>query len=235
MTLQPDRSRLISKVLSSAVRLWLRSQVESVEELHLRIEGSDRQILTGYIPNVAIAARKAVYQGLHLSQVNLTGETIRINLGQVLKGKPLKFLEVVPIQGSLCLEEADLNASFKAPLLANAIADLVLNWWRSTPQMLPLLQEPVTLQNCQAVIEPNQVTLNFDWQSAAAPISMTLCTGFSLVAGNRLRLEQPKILTPAPSIQLPDYEVELGTDVEFQELRLEAGKITGQGRINVLP
>jgi hypothetical protein len=235
MTLQPDRSRLVSKVLSSAVGLWLRSQVESVEELHLQIEGGDRQILTCYIPKVAIVARQAVYQGLHLSQVDLAGENIRINLGQVLKGKPLKLLEVVPIQGSLGLEEADLNASLKVPLLANAVADLVLNWWRSTPQMLPLLREPMTLQNCQAVMEPNQVTLNFDWQSAAAPISMTLCTGLSLVAGNRLKLEQPRIFTPAQLIQLPDYEVELGTDVVLQELRLESGKITGRGQINVLP
>jgi LmeA-like phospholipid-binding len=235
MTPQPDRSRLVSKVLSSAVGLWLRSQVESVEELHLQIEGGDRQILTGYIPKVMISAHKAVYQGLYMSQVDLTGENIRINLGQVLKGKPLKLLEVIPIQGSLCLEEADLNASLRAPLLANAVTDLVLNWWRSTPQMLSLLQEPMTLQNCQAVMEPNQVTLNLDWQSAAAPISMVLCTGLSLVAGNRLRLEQPKIFTPAQSIQLPDYAVELGTDVALQELRLEAGKITGRGRINVLP
>jgi hypothetical protein len=236
MTSPPDRRRLVSKVLSSAVRLWLRSQVSSVAELEFEIEGGDRQILTGYIPRVAIVARGAVYQGLHLSRVELTGETIRINLGQVLKGKPLKLLDVVPIRGSLALLEADLNASLKAPLLANAIADLLLTWWRSSA-LSPFLKEPMALQRCQAAIESNRVTLSLDWQSATAPISMTLCTGLCLVSGSRLRLEQPKVLMAGASeaMRLEDYEFDLGTDVELQRLDLESGKIVGQGRINVLP
>jgi hypothetical protein len=232
----PDRRPIVSKILSSAVRLWLRSQVSSVEELEFEIEGGDRQILTGDISRVTIAARGAVYQGLHLSQVDLTGERIRINLGQVLKGKPLKLLDVVPIRGSLSLLEADLNASLKAPLLTNAIADLLLNWWRSSA-LSPFLKEPMTLQQCQAAIEPNCVTLSLDWQSAAAPISMTLYTGLCLVSGSRLRLEQSKVLVAGTTqaVQLEDYEFDLGRDVDLQRLDLEAGRILGQGRINVLP
>jgi hypothetical protein len=240
MSQQPARRRLVSKLLSAAVRLWLRSQVESVEELEFQIEGDDRQILTGYIPKVSIAARQAVYQGLHLSQVTLTGETIRINLGQVLQGKPLRLLEVVPIQGSLWVQEADLNASLRAPLLANAIADLLLNWWRSSSQsssqLSPLLPESLTLQGCQAAIAPDRVTLNLDWQSAGAPISMTLWTGLCLVSGSRLKLEQPEVLVDGGQrVRLPDYEVDLGADVELQRLELGTGQIVGQGRINVLP
>jgi LmeA-like phospholipid-binding len=236
MSLQPDRRRLVSKVLSAAVRLWLRSQVDSVEELEFQIEGGDRQILTGYIPKVSIAAHQAVYQGLHLSQVALTGETIRINLGQVLKGKPLKLLEVVPIQGSLWMLEADLNASLRAPLLANAIADLLLKWWRSSSQLSPLLPESLALQNCQAVIDPDRVMLSLDWQSAEAPISMTLWTGLCLVSGSRLKLEQPEVLVNGMErVRLSDYEIDLGSDVELHRLELETGQIIGQGRINVLP
>lgn len=241
----PDRRSLslISKVLSPAMRLWLRSQVESVEELNFQIEGSDRQILAGCVPKVAIAARQAVYKGLYLSQIDLIGETIRINLGQILKGKPLKLLNVVPIYGSLLWNETDVNASLKSPLLANTLAEFFLTWLQEFSNLLPedlaqATQTPLALQDAQAVIQHNQVTLKLDWRSAPS-ISTTLRTGLSLISGNRLKLEQPYLLAcvaqKTSSIQLRDYEVELGTDVELQELRLELGKIWVQGQINVLP
>jgi LmeA-like phospholipid-binding len=246
MSSESDRppSKLISKVLSPAVGLWLRSQAESIAELDLQIEGSDRQILSGYIPKVSIAARQAVYQGLHLSQVDLAGETIRVNLGQVLRGKPLKLLEAVPICGSLLWDEADLNASLKAPLLANALAEFFLNWVRSETHLLPedlaqVIQKPLMLQDAQVEILPNQVTLRLNWGITQSPnmrFSSTLQTGLRVVSESRLKLEQPRLGVGEAdsSIEMPDYEVDLG-DVVLQELRLELGKILVQGRINVLP
>lgn len=245
MSLQPDRPSisLVSKALSSAVRLWLRSQVESVESLDFQIEGGDRQILAGCIPKVAIATRKAVYKGLHLSQIDLTGETIRINLGQILKGKPLKLLNVVPIYGSLLWDEVDLNASFKSPLLENALAEFFLNWLKEFAHQLPedlaqAMKSPLALRDAQAVIEHNHIMLKLDWRSTPS-ISTTLRTGLSLVFGNRLKLEQPHLLACVDQkislTHLQDYEVELGNDVELQEFRLEPGKIWVQGQINVLP
>jgi len=245
MSPQPDRPTLslISKVLAPAVRLWLRSQVKSIEELDFQIEGSDRQILAGYIPKVAIAARQAVYQGLSLSRVDLVGETIRINLRQVLQGKPLKLLEVVPIRGSLLWNEADLNASLKSPLLANALAEFFLTWLKESADLLPEdlihgTKEPLMLKDAQVVIDHNQVTLKLDWRSTPS-ISTTLQTRLSLVSGNRLKLEQPHLLAcvahETSLTQLQDYEVELGSDVELQDLRLELGKLWVQGQINVLP
>ena len=102
---------LISKVLSPALRLWLRSQVESVAELNFSIQGKDRQILTGYIPSISLNSSRAVYQGLHLGEVELLGENIRINIGQVLKGKPLQLLEPIQVTGQVRLDQADLEAS----------------------------------------------------------------------------------------------------------------------------
>jgi hypothetical protein len=245
MSSESDRpsSKLISKVLSPAVRLWLRSQVESVAELEFRIEGGDRQILSGYIPEVAIAARRAVYQGLHLSQVDVTGETIRVNLGQVLKGKPLKLLEAVPIEGSLGWDEADLNASLKAPLLANALAEFFLNWVRSVAPLLPAdlaqaIQAPLVLGDAQAEILPHQVQLRLNWDVPREPdkgFSTTLQTRLGLVSESQLKLEKPRLLVgEGSSTELPDYEVELG-DVGLEELRLDLGRIGVRGRIRVLP
>ena len=135
-TLEPvsSKQRIISKILSPAVWLWLRSQVEQVSNLEVKISGSDRQILTGYIPRVFMCARHVVYQGLHLSQVQLVGENILTNLGQVLRGKPLQLLEPVPVSGELLLKESDLNASLQSPLLANALNDLLKHYSQPTCQ-----------------------------------------------------------------------------------------------------
>jgi predicted phage tail protein len=144
--LQSHASRIISRILSPAVRLWLRSQVEQVEDLQFQIEGGDRQILSGHIPRVAIAARQVVYQGLHLSQMDLAGTGIRINLGQVLKGKPLKLLEIVPVEGEMQLQEADLNASLRAPILSGAVSELLVN----QPNLLRLKKKlPSRIYKCK--------------------------------------------------------------------------------------
>jgi LmeA-like phospholipid-binding len=249
MSYESDRpsSKLISKALSPAVRLWLRSQVESIEELDFRIEGGDRQILSGCIPKVAIVARKALYQGLHLSQVDLTGEMIRINLGQVLKGKALKLLDAVPIYGVLSWDEADLNASLKAPLLKNALAEFVLPWLRSVTHLLSngwveALAKPWLLQDATAEIQADQVVLWLKWRGlrddSPLLLSTTLRTGLSLGAENCLKLEQPQLVVSvaqeSDSIGLPDYSIELG-DVALQELGLELGRLWVQGQIKVLP
>jgi LmeA-like phospholipid-binding len=223
-----------------------------MEMLEVRIEGGDRQILSGYVPKVAIAASKAVYRGLHLSQADVTGEQIRINLGQVLKGKHLRLLETVPVYGSLLWDEADLNASLKAPLLANALADFFLAWLQKssllTDDLAQALQNPWMLQESEAVIESQQVTVRLNWRTlrdapegspqSSTRLQTTLRTGLSLVAENRLKLEQPQISTSLAQTkwtQLEDYEVALGQDVALQELRLELGKVWVQGQIKVLP
>ena len=105
---------LISKVLSPAVKLWLRSQVEQVEHLNFKINGQDRQILRGYIPVVSLDSSKAVYQGLHLGDIQLQGTNIRINIGQVLRGKPLRLLEPIWLKGEVYLTTDDLQASLSS-------------------------------------------------------------------------------------------------------------------------
>ena len=59
----PKRSSgLISKVLAPAVRLWLKSQTEHLEDLKLSIQAGDRQILSGKIPRIEASVVAAVYQ-----------------------------------------------------------------------------------------------------------------------------------------------------------------------------
>ena len=229
-------SRVVSAVLSPAVRLWLRSQVSEVKELSVKIEGSDRQILGGRVPKVAIAASGAVYQGLHLTDVSVSGTNIRINLGQVIKGKPLRLLEPIPVVGLARLKEADLNTSLSAPLLANALSDF----------LLPLLglanagnsQQQLNLQNPQVKIEAGKLTLKAGILSNnGEQVSFLLRTGLGLASCHELLFEKPEveISQGLSSGNLESFKLDLGSEVELEELTLTPGELICRGGIRVLP
>jgi len=213
------------------VRLWLRSQVEQVSNLEVKISGSDRQILTGYIPRVFISARHVVYQGLHLSQVQLVGENILTNLGQVLRGKPLQLLEPVRVSGELLLKESDLNASLQSSLLANALTD-VLKTLLSTnfPGDGQLSCHKIAINSGQLIIN---ATLASD-PSNSTPVEIH--TDLQLASCHELQL-RPQIQTDVgfPCENIDTFKLDLGSEVDIQELTLSSGQLLCCGRINVIP
>ncbi|MBD3881581.1 DUF2993 domain-containing protein [Phormidium tenue FACHB-886] len=233
------QSGLISKVLSPAVRLWLRSQVDSIDQLEFQIEGGDRQILSGYIPGVVIAATRAVYQGIHLSEIALSAKEIRVNLGQVIKGNPLRLLAVVPVVGKAMISQADLNASLQAPLLADALNEVLLPLLRSSlSDTLPSGERLMGLQQPQVQIERDRLLLEAMLRfENKPPIAFALQTRLQIIAGSRLQFDHPEQLLPKQS-KLPllqGFEIDLGSDVQLRSLVLEAEKIFCEGQINVIP
>ncbi|UNU27267.1 LmeA family phospholipid-binding protein [Microcoleus vaginatus] len=226
-------SRIASAVLSPAVQLWLRSQVQQVHELKVKIEGSDRQIFSGAIPKVTATARGAVYKGLHLTEVAIEGCGIRINLGQALKGKPLRLLESVPVAGVLRLSQADLNASLKAPLLADALSEFLL-------PMVPLTdrEQSLKLQNSQIVIEAGLLTLSAAiLRAGGRQIPLLLRTGLRMASPRELMFEAPEIEVDGElkNSDLHGFKIDFGPEVEIEELILSPGEIVCRGGIRVLP
>jgi hypothetical protein len=239
------QSRIISSVLSPAIRLWLRSQVEKVDQLELQVEGGDRQLLTGQIPQISVAAQGVIYQGLHLNQIHLTGSGIRVNLGQVIKGKPLRLLETVPVWGELLLREAELNASLQSPLLANAVTEFVVSLLRSsdaTGLTENGEEQSLNLQNLKISIGADQLTLSANLISVSGETTLLIIrTGLQLVSGRELQLIHPQWL---PHLQakrglfltdLHGFPIDLGSEVDIQTLTLEPAQLFCQGKINVIP
>ncbi|MEG4321878.1 MULTISPECIES: DUF2993 domain-containing protein [unclassified Microcoleus] len=226
-------SRIASSVLSPAVQLLLRSQVQQVDELKVKIEGSDRQIFSGAIPKVTAAARGAVYKGLHLTEVAIEGCGLRINLGQALKGKKVRLLESVPVSGVLRLSQADLNASLKAPLLADALSDFLL-------PMLPLTdgEKSLKLQNSQIKIEAAKLTLSAIILGAGGTqIPLVLRTGLRIASGRELMFESPEIEInqELKTDNFNGFNIDFGPEVDIKELILSPGEIVCRGSIRVLP
>ncbi len=244
---QPDRSSkhgLIRKGLAPAVGLWLRSQVEHIEDLEVEIEAGDRQILSGCIPQVRISARKAVYQGLHLSQVRVVGQNIRINLGQVLRGKPLRVLEPIRVEGTVLLQQADLNASLTAPLLANGVTEFLLTLLSASDLgELPSESDPrLNLQHLQIILDEGLVTLSASLISVTGDATaIAIRTGFELASPHELRLVNPQWLPHAtakrglPLSDLNGYTFDLGADTQIERLNLELGQITCHAKLLVSP
>jgi hypothetical protein len=114
-------SAVIRSVLTPLIKLWLRSQVESVKSLEVAITGSDREILQGLIPSAKVAATGVVYQGLHLSNLALTSSQIYLNTPQVLKREALKLLEPIQVNLELQLTPTDLKHCLQASLLEEAL------------------------------------------------------------------------------------------------------------------
>ncbi|MEH1768317.1 LmeA family phospholipid-binding protein [Nostoc sp.] len=230
-TTNVNKIRIITQVLTTAVKLWLRAQVSQISELEVEIKTSDRQLLSGRIPSVSIFATHAVYQGLQITQIKLTAENIRINIGSVLQGKPLRLLETVPVVGDLIIDEKDLNASLSSNLLSTALSDLLVKVLPTHyPQTQPINWQEILLGNNQIILRGLRVT-----NSETTPLEV--CLSSHLLSGHELQVTLIPI-QPAQANTLEDnheYNLDLGSDVDIQELTLIPGKLVCRGKINVNP
>ncbi|MEB3175481.1 MAG: DUF2993 domain-containing protein [Cyanobacteriota bacterium] len=227
-------SSLISKILSPALRLWLRSQVQGVESLQVDIQGQDRQILKGYVPRVSLSAEQAVYQGLRLGRALLRGENIRINIGQVIKGKPLQLLEPIQVAGEVRLSEEDLQASLASELLQNALGELLtalLEQEGANLRSYPVRWQSVTLG--ERTFHLGGTFLDLE----NTPQSLRLQGVLSLLNSKTLRLEQVKIQGLPHLAELPvdQLTVDLGEDVEIETLSLTGRELSCLGRLLIRP
>lgn len=236
----PESSQIMSTVLAPAVRLWLRSQLDHVEDLHVHIGAGDRQLLSGCIDSVTVSAGQAVYQGLHLSQLCLTGNRIRTNLGQVLRGKPFRLLEGFFVEGQVQLRAADLNASLQAPILAKALTDFLLMLLDLEPEKSG--SSDINLQNPEVVLQEGGLILSATLMSTSGtPHPIAVRTKLVVQEGRHLQLQDPQWLPHARAkkgmaiAELQGYTLDLGDDTQIQALTIQEDQITIQGRIMVQP
>jgi hypothetical protein len=109
---------IVSSVLCPVLKLWLRSQADAVESLEVEIAGHSKQILSGNIPKAQVYGQAVVYQGLHITSVDLRAENINLNIPQILKGEALQLLEPIEVGLEMLLAPADLQKCLASPLLS---------------------------------------------------------------------------------------------------------------------
>lgn len=226
-----NKIRIITNVLKTALKLWLRSQVSSVSQLEVEIQASDRQLLSGRIPEVSIFASHAIYQGLHLTKVQLKAENIRINIGALLKGQPLRLLETVPVFGQVILNQEDLNSSVSSELLSTALNDLLV-------QLLPEDSTNSKLTAWQKIsLVKNKLIVTGIQASPTNPATIEMGVCLELLSPHELQLSQIQIKHNGTILVDGDSDryFDLGSDVDIQQLTLNPDELVCCGRINVNP
>lgn len=226
-----SKLRIITKVLISAIKLWLRSQLNQVSHLEVKITASDRQLLSGCVPGVFISASHLVYKGLHITQIELQAENIQLNVSSILKGQPLQLSAIVPVVGKLMITEQNLNNSLSSPLLLTAIND----------GLIPLLAEyslnsksitwrKITLDNQLLILHGIPIS---DIEGAFFNIYL----GLELLNGQELQLTQVQVKTDQEVFleKNSPYIINLGTDVDFEKISLMPEQLSCYGRININP
>ena len=252
---EKQRGQIIGRVLPGAVRLWLQTQVDRADALAIDLAGRDRQLISGYIPGVIISAQDVVYRGLQLSQVRLEAEDIRVNLGQVVRGKPLRLMKRFPVKGQVILSGADVAASMSSPLLAEGIAD----FWRSLIKLPDFakavegrygarsLQLDTRLHRPQITLGNGCLALSFypHSQGITDEVPIVFGTALSIVSGNYLQLASPcwlentamlaDIKQGEPIKALSDFRWNLGEDTQLSRLDLQPARLACEGQLTVRP
>ncbi len=229
-TKNSKKIRLITNALTAALKLWLKAQVSQVSQLEVEIKASDRQILSGCIPWVSIFASHAVYQGLYITRIQLIAENIQINIGSILKGKPLRLLEIVPVVGDLMIEEKDLNNSLASELLSTALNDVLV-------KLLPeycLQSQPIWQK---IILDHNQIILCATLGTSIENTPLEVKFDLKLIGNHELQLTQIQVMKNEVALLegKQNYHLDLGSDVDIQELSLIPGQLVCRGRINVNP
>ncbi len=236
---------LIRRALGQALRFWLRSQVESVETLQVHLEGGDHQILSGYLPQVTLEAEQTVYQGLHFSHLKISGHNLRINIGQVLKGKALQLLEPLTVELEGWLSIADVQASLNAVLLQTALIEFLqtLVGEQITEALGPSLSpSDLALKNLEVQLGENRFRLTTQLEHLnGRSVPVGLQTGLTLNNPSTLALQKPEWLpTPQSKRGLPlhdldGYCLDLGELVQIQDFSMTVEGLRVTGQLTIMP
>ena len=226
-----EKLGVVKNLLSTALKLWLKSQVSKVSQLEVEINAKDRQILSGCVPFVSIRAQDAIYQGIHITQVNLVAENIRINIGSVLKGKPFKLLETVPVTGELRVNEEDLSASTSSALLSDALNDILAT-------VLPNHWSKSKLNKWQNIsIQNNSLVILATSYTQGKPLAVEITIGLNLITNHELKISPIRAINNT-ELLLNDENgrlIDLGAEVDIQYFSLGSRQLNCSGKVNVNP
>ena len=112
---QPQRSSPVLQLLASGLQFWIRQQCESVDSLELQLHGSGVGLLRGRLDGVSLVARRVVFSSLEIEMVELRSDAIQVQLGNLLKGKPLQLDHPFQIEGYAAFSGPGLSRSLCTP------------------------------------------------------------------------------------------------------------------------
>ncbi len=226
----PGKQRLVKRVVTPAFRWWLNTQVQAATQLDIQLHAQDRQLFSGYLPLVQVIAAGVIYQGLYLSQARLQAENIRVNLGQVLRGKPLKLMEPIQAWGEIHLSQSDLQQSLDSELMRGALRDLLGILVTELGISPPDISAEFIISQAAINFGDGELTCTLDIQ-ATTITQLTFTSGLGLASPQILEFRNLKGLTPTPQT----LQINLGNDVYLEDLALTPKGLTCTGGLTIYP
>jgi len=110
----------IGKLFQSAVKTFIRSQIERCGELKVSISGNNSDLFQGRVRSLKISAKRVVYKGIYLTDVQLAASDIGLKLraSRILQ-------EPSNVRASIRVDEEDLSSSLASPLLGKILQKLL--------------------------------------------------------------------------------------------------------------
>ncbi|NEP62845.1 MAG: DUF2993 domain-containing protein [Symploca sp. SIO2G7] len=247
MIQSPSGSRLISRVLPMAVKLWLHTQLDAIGALDFEIQATDRQVLSGTIPRIVLSAQQAVYQGVRITDVALQASGIQINIGQVLRGSPLRLQQAFPVEGQVAFDQESLRVSCKESVLTQGLMD----FWRTLLTKKEIATEVATYYgpDIAALQDPKLAEYQSRIEIVGSDLGLYLVRqeqselilrgSVDVKQGNILRLITAQWCLPSgvqiQSQALGNFGWHLGEHTNLRSLTIQNNQITCQCRIMVQP
>lgn len=243
----PQGSRLISRVLPVAVKFWLQTQLDEIGDLKFEIQATDRQVLSGHIPGIALSAQQAIYQGVQITDIDVQASNITINIGQVLRGKPLRLKQPFPITGHVVFDGDALEASSTGSILADGLLD----FWQTLLAKEDVAAEVATYYGPEVAALGDQNLSQY--QSKMQPLGADLVLHLIRHGQSEIRLrgtinvDQGHILRlvtaqwclssgeHVPSDALSNFCWNLGEHTHLHSLQVQNEQLTCQCKIMVQP
>lgn len=234
MSNHQKKSHLITRFLSPAIKLWVKSQLDSLADFSIHIEAGDREILQGKINSITIEAKQAIYQGICVNQASVNTTNIEVNLGGILRGKPLKLLHPIYILGEINLNQNDLQESLKSTLLTQGLTDFI---------QLLLQHEGITVTPNyniswhQINLENNFITLNGKISNnSGEEKSINIKTTLIIDHGQKLLFNSLHIegIEEINHKTINNFVINLGNDVELEKLIIDKNSLLCSGKIKVV-
>ncbi|MEO0803885.1 MAG: DUF2993 domain-containing protein [Cyanobacteria bacterium J06642_2] len=229
----PAMAQFVGTLLNPVVASWIESEVDEVENLKVDIQGSDQQLTSGTIPSASVAGENLLYEGFRITQVQLDGQNIRLNISEAIQGSKLRLLDPVPVQVKLRLTEADLNQSLQSPIIQSQLAQANVE--------LPIGGSSVPFRISDPQVTLLDDTLQIDASVATddgTSVPVTVATGVRAQNGNELLLVNPAWVSEGQSIPidgLNDMAIEFGNEVNIDSLLLQEGAILYAGKLTIRP
>jgi hypothetical protein len=232
------KAQWVAPLITPLLKTWVMQQVTKADNLDIKLQGTDQELLRGMIPQINISADNVVYQGIQAHSVNLVGRSVQLDLSQALRGGGgVKLKSPVQADLAITMAEPDLNRYLTSPQFQKQFANLRLPMPGSSGSGSTV---PLSLNQPQLrFLEQGRVEVGAALKPEQGPsLPVQITTGLDLLNSNTLKLNNPELKSSGqllPTELLQNLKIDLGQDTQVKSLDIRKGLMQLSGIFTIRP